>query len=336
MSTFVASFAGWEKRIPFEPNITSLCALNAEIARVFGLPLGEFQLTYRDVENDEIEIQDQLDFEYFVSLAKETQLHITVVSAHKPKRPTTIDLQEPKVLEAAKPSPNSTDPNGRQEPKESDPILPSKIHPRHDHPHLSEIDFLDEFNHDTDRQIADKNLKTLNECLSDAEVLSDLKQKVDSIRQLMEQSISEMKNELVRTKRKNSGIVSREIDSQYVHPKICCSNCGLTPINGKRYKCVVCKGFELCEVCEENNFHSQHPMIRLIESVKAPVYYEELAQLLKMSMGNLKTQDIFVKKRLVKMIFGEHVNNDTIDVILNARTKNTAEDILLEFHKLLV
>lgn len=333
MATFQASFGGTDKTFSLGPKLNTLSALQGEIAAAFGLPLGEFQLNYRDVEDDQIEIVDQLDFDYFMSLAKEAPLKITVQSDAKPKPPAPVNPflkekegspVEPVVVIEHNQAPTSSD---------DAPLLPPA--PIIRTVSQNDDDFLQELANEVEHNAADQNVKTLTECLSEVEVLADLNRKVESIRQVMEQSLKDLKNELVKTKRKNSGIVSREIDSQYVHSKISCSNCGLTPINGKRYKCVVCKGFELCEVCEENNFHSHHPMIRLVESIRGPAYYEELAQLIKMALGNLRTNDLFLKRKLIKGVFGEHISNDTVDVILNARSKYTAEEILMEFHKLL-
>lgn len=331
MSHFLARFDGTEKQISFEPNVKSLEGLLEEVSASFGIPPGQFKLRYKDVENDEIEIVDQLDFEYFVSLSQETQIELTIASDFKPK---SLSAQNPFKKDRDAPAEPTVELIGSKDNQEQAKPAPEEK-PRLPTPQ-PEDDFLHALEQEPEHKIAEKNLKTLNECLSDAEVLTDLKKKVESIRQIMEQSLVDMKGELVRTKRKNSGIVSREIDSAYVHNKVICSNCGLNPINGKRFKCIVCKNFELCEVCEENNFHSHHPMMRLAESVKGPAYYDELAQLIKMAMGNLRVNDLFLKKKLIKGVFGDHVTSETIDVMLNAKVKCTAEDLLLEFHKLLI
>ena len=45
-----------------------------------------------------------------------------------------------------------------------------------------------------------------------------------------------------------------------VHTNIKCQNCNKNPIVGFRYKCSVCKNYNLCEECEEKNEESQeHP-----------------------------------------------------------------------------
>ena len=37
------------------------------------------------------------------------------------------------------------------------------------------------------------------------------------------------------------------------HTNVACDGCDMSPIVGVRYKCIVCKNFDYCEVCEEKN-----------------------------------------------------------------------------------
>lgn len=47
------------------------------------------------------------------------------------------------------------------------------------------------------------------------------------------------------------------------HSGVSCDQCGASNIVGRRYKCLVCDNFDLCEGCESMNSHL-HPMVRLI------------------------------------------------------------------------
>ena len=48
------------------------------------------------------------------------------------------------------------------------------------------------------------------------------------------------------------------------HLEKTCNICKICPIVGKRYKCTVCKKFNLCGKCEDSTVH-KHPMLRFIE-----------------------------------------------------------------------
>ena len=51
-----------------------------------------------------------------------------------------------------------------------------------------------------------------------------------------------------------------------VHQGIKCNKCGMDPIVGYRYKCPICKGYNLCQNCEENNSQTgehEHDFIKM-------------------------------------------------------------------------
>lgn len=337
MKHFIANLNGHEKMIDFSPKIVSLPALQNEIQSIFGIPIEKSRLSYLDLENDEIEIIDKLDFEYFLSLAKEQLIEIKVISDFKQSEAQEEISTNP--FKKAKDIQNQfiEETTDLQIVKHLSPsfINLNDIQKNTNYLQANDDTLLDALHAESDRKSEETNLKTINQCLSESEILTQLKEKVEAMTLQMAQSLMEIKKEVVNAKRKNSGIISREINSNYVHLKTCCSNCGLTPIHGKRYKCISCKQYELCEICEENNFHSHHPMIRLVESVRSSAYYDELAVLIKLALGNLKTTDECLKKKVLKSVFGDHINSDAIDIILNTRSKKTVEEVISEFHKLL-
>ncbi|XP_014283637.1 protein ref(2)P [Halyomorpha halys] len=49
-----------------------------------------------------------------------------------------------------------------------------------------------------------------------------------------------------------------------VHITVNCDECGQKPLQGYRYKCLVCHNYDLCTSCEKSEkIHSEHPMIRI-------------------------------------------------------------------------
>lgn len=55
-----------------------------------------------------------------------------------------------------------------------------------------------------------------------------------------------------------------------VHTHVTCDECGMSPIKGIRYKCVVRKDFDLCEKCE-NSAKQPYPMIKIYHPSQAPI-----------------------------------------------------------------
>lgn len=48
------------------------------------------------------------------------------------------------------------------------------------------------------------------------------------------------------------------------HPGVTCDSCGKLNLRGRRYKCLICSDYDLCEVCEEKSPHD-HPMLRIVK-----------------------------------------------------------------------
>jgi len=56
-----------------------------------------------------------------------------------------------------------------------------------------------------------------------------------------------------------------------VHDGVTCDGCQVSPIVGIRYKCFVCRDFDLCAACEATKTHDQsHPLLQMNQSNVAP------------------------------------------------------------------
>jgi hypothetical protein len=53
-----------------------------------------------------------------------------------------------------------------------------------------------------------------------------------------------------------------------IHVGVSCDDCGVSPIEGIRYKCQVCDNYDLCEKCEAKN---QHPPTHILLKAKQPL-----------------------------------------------------------------
>jgi hypothetical protein len=57
-----------------------------------------------------------------------------------------------------------------------------------------------------------------------------------------------------------------------VHSNVKCDGCSTKPIIGTRYKCAVCEDYDLCESCEANHLHDEHPMLKLYTPDQCPTF----------------------------------------------------------------
>ena len=70
-------------------------------------------------------------------------------------------------------------------------------------------------------------------------------------------------NSMSKIMMSNANQKEGEISISFVkttHHGIKCQKCGMDPIIGYRYKCAICKDFNLCEACEQKNYDLQEHM----------------------------------------------------------------------------
>ena len=94
------------------------------------------------------------------------------------------------------------------------------------------------------------------------------------------------------------------------HHGIKCNKCGANPIIGHRYKCSLCKNYNLCQICEEKNFETQ----------------EHKHNFIKMRTEEKKNE---VKKNKNKDI--ENKNKDKYKIEKIEKEKNKGKEVKLEY-----
>merc|ERR1712110_536525 len=91
----------------------------------------------------------------------------------------------------------------------------------------------------------------------------------------LQKSSHEVFNELLKSKDLNGAIADPDADlyeapqDDVVHTNVACDGCNVEPIKGIRYKCSICRNFDLCEVCEERLGH-EHPFLKIRKAGGAP------------------------------------------------------------------
>ena len=93
---------------------------------------------------------------------------------------------------------------------------------------------------------------------------------------------------------------NKSIKKEVIHSHVICDVCGVHNITGKRFKCMVCPNFDICENCEKNNEHELHPMIKCSQIENEHVLgkiCKKYGKLKKRHERKLKTQEKLRKLR---------------------------------------
>lgn len=88
------------------------------------------------------------------------------------------------------------------------------------------------------------------------ESVKELDGKIKSLEQSLEQLKLSISSTTETPKPENVPKVTTQ------HFGITCDGCGASPLVGRRFKCLVCHDFDLCEACEAKGH--PHPMVRLV------------------------------------------------------------------------
>lgn len=94
--------------------------------------------------------------------------------------------------------------------------------------------------------------------LSQSLVATENVEKMDQKIKTLEQSLEQLK--LSVSTAKDVPVSVPRVMTQHIG--ITCDGCGMQPLVGRRFKCLVCDNFDLCEACEAKGH--DHPMIRVV------------------------------------------------------------------------
>ena len=117
--------------------------------------------------------------------------------------------------------------------------------------------------------IDDNNVTLVNESLDEIITkntkIDNINAKLENLDESIDQKLALFKTELMdhikanAVVKKKSSRKTSKID--VVHIGVRCNNCERQNFKGRRYKCLVCDDFDLCEKCEDKTAHP-HPMVR--------------------------------------------------------------------------
>ena len=65
--------------------------------------------------------------------------------------------------------------------------------------------------------------------------------------------------------------INQKILNESIHIGFQCEKCKLSPIVGKRFKCTQCENFNICQKCEQEEFHSDHLLLQITTPDQDPI-----------------------------------------------------------------
>ena len=89
-----------------------------------------------------------------------------------------------------------------------------------------------------------------------------------------------------------------------VHANIKCDECKNFPIIGKRFKCMVCRYYDLCEVCEAQNIHD-HDMVRIVNPINSIIMEDKMEDVF-----TAYNKKITIKKQIHNSTVIRHSNDE--------------------------
>ena len=102
-----------------------------------------------------------------------------------------------------------------------------------------------------------------------------------------------------------------EPTEQQQHTGICCDNCHKQNFFGKRYQCLTCSDYDLCEVCfpSRNNFHTKNHPFKIVN----------LIYFLKLNLSFFRLQNhkkLLFNQKLIQLFQLKQMNNHILELLV--------------------
>lgn len=142
------------------------------------------------------------------------------------------------------------------------------------------------------KQLIDERFATLENQITELKKLFNLSQKPDT---------TELNSQ------------NTQIKCIITHYGVECDGCSTYPIVGKRFRCMTCENYDLCEVCENKCVHN-HPMMRIMTVQNNQVV--DLVETDKSNRRNLDSQSVDI-----------YINNDRLDTSIISSKMQIEESV---------
>lgn len=282
-----------QKVINFDSKPQTFEDFKKEICKAVRFNLENFadlEIGYTDIDGDEIQLRDSDDFEYFrdsvpsqvilkvhsCNLIPETCKNEQILppndkfSTEKNITIETIQASEKQEKEKTKMIEVNDDENPHEthaKDKTENGLFQNQLKSADisiiQHIGAEEqMDFEALYKKKLEQQNAsDESVSMLMELItSQTVVINSLEKKLE---ELSDNLLVQKKQTTVDLSAKPSLDFLKKKPVNVTHAHVSCDVCRKTPLVGKRYTCLVCHNFDICENCEEQNLHNGHPMLRI-------------------------------------------------------------------------
>ena len=174
----------------------------------------------------------------------------------------------------------------------------------------------------------------ITEAISKHPKLQEISNKLDNFTQIWVDSVQDIKKEVLSAKysdempNKIGKSTHKELEPSAQHLNTFCNGCNAGDITGKRFKCLACWNYDLCENCEETIEHP-HPMIRILAPESTP-HFTELNQLHILRQRTDNQNENGIKERYLRHITKNAYADSLYKHLLNNKKHLTAEEFIIE------
>lgn len=281
------NFDNATKKVMFKDELRTEAAFFDLLERFTKLKRSDFIATFTDAEEDTVPLTDQFDLDYFVTDGQSRNFMVVNVESRE---------KAGKPLEEAKLASTSADvPIGEMSGEPLHPIIGNLVHNLQNLASLplffgqrqtsemniqtetpatnekcSETVACQQTNAGQQTQVSpqkSKETQTKEKEVAPSSELKVLSERIEALeRSFLQQSLSQvsLQPEQAKVVKEETPLSKTQVTTSHIG--ITCDGCKKWPIVGKRYKCLVCNDFDLCQTCEEKNDHS-HPMVRCSSQV---------------------------------------------------------------------
>jgi len=315
----------------------SLLGFGDYLKNLTGKNLQEVILAFVDEENETIEIKDQLDYDYFLEncLYGSKVLQIRLV-AHEKAEANPEQPRQP-IMDLATNSSNTS--QGKTVTAQLTILLSKEIDTDIDKSSSYQLRSAslpinyscngllnlhqEKESEQSQQQIADSLQTKINpgvqkspDKTGTSQLLLQIVEQVDSLQEIIFNQIDQISQSMRQLVDKRNEDILRASELTAFHVSYQCKSCKAWPVNGKRYSCVVCPEYNLCEKCHCTVSMHQHLMVVFPAPHDEKLKIQGIAKLLDRVNSDPDTNSLAIKTEVTTVILGKRLCANLKEMLL--------------------